>query len=324
MTKTFKKSVAFLSAAVMVMAMLLYFPGGTFSNIDWGLKASAEGIPMNEPSKDGDVYQIGTAAELYWFAGLVNGTLDGVTQNTAAHAKLTANITVNEGVLKSDGTVNSGSFTSWTPIGNISVKYTGEFDGNGKTISGLYFDDGNINYVGLFGYVGSGGNVSNVGIVDSYFNGKYHVGGVCGNNEGGTIQNCYNTGAVNGSENVGGVCGDNIKSKLDSKSTIENCYNTGAVSGSECVGGVCGYNYNGTITNCYFDSNNYDGDAVGDIYGGTITDVAGKTTNAFEKGEVCYLLQSGQEKDSGSGEAPKVWGQTIVKCSPFVRQCGII
>lgn len=33
-----------------------------------------------------DVYEIDNAGKLYWFAGLVNGTLDGVTQNTAAHA----------------------------------------------------------------------------------------------------------------------------------------------------------------------------------------------------------------------------------------------
>ena len=146
MTKTLKKSVAFLSAAVMVMAMLLYFPSGTF-NIDFGLKASAEEITPSQPT-DGDgtstnPYKIGTAAELYWFAGLVNGTLDGVTQNTAAHAKLTANITVNNNVLV-DGalnTTNSGSFTSWTPIGTMSNPYTGTFDGQNNTISGLYFNN---------------------------------------------------------------------------------------------------------------------------------------------------------------------------------------
>ena len=278
------------------------------------LAEGAADFTPSQPSGDGsstNPYQISNAAELYWFAGLVNGTLDGVTQKTAAHAKLTANITVNEGVLKSDGTVNSGSFTNWTPIGNYDNQYTGTFDGQNNTISGLYFDNGNTNNVGLFGYVGSGGNVSNVGIVNSYFNGKYRVGGVCGNNDGGTIQNCYNTGAVSGSKYVGGVCGQNLKSQYNLKSTIEDCYNTGAVSGSSYVGGVCGYNYNGTITNCYFDSDNYGGDAVGSTDGGPITDVEGKTTKVFESGEVCYLLQLGQENDSESGKAPMVWGQTI-------------
>ena len=324
MTKTVKKSVAFLSAAVMFMAMLLYFPGGTFSNIDWGLKASAAtAITPSQPTGDGSVgspYQIGTAAELYWFAAQVN------SGSTTINAVLTANITVNTGVLNTNG-----SFTSWTPIGNYDNQYTGTFNGNGKTISGLYFDDGNTNYVGLFGCVGSGGNVSNVGIVDSYFNGKqsvggvcgenygtikncyntgavsgngYYAGGVCGNNYNSTIQNCYNTGAVSGQWKVGGVCGENYNS------TIQNCYSTGTVSGWDKIGGVCGYNDGSTITNCYFDSDNYSGGA-GHIYSGTITNVEGKTTTQFESGEVCYLLQSGQENDSESGKAPMVWGQTI-------------
>ena len=301
-------------------------------------EGAADFTPTKPTAGDGsstNPYQISNANELYWFAALVNGTLtDGTAQSTAAWAKLTANITVNNNVLV-DGalnTTNSGSFTSWTPIGNYSSQYTGTFDGQNNTISGLYFDNGNTRYVGLFGCVGSGGNVSNVGIVDSYFNGNRYAGGVCGNNygtikncyntgavsgndnhaggvcgynNGGTIQNCYNTGAVSGKWKVGGVCGYNYNS------TIQNCYSTGTVSGWSNIGGVCGYNDGSTITNCYFDSYNYSEDAVGHIYSGTITYVEGKTTTQFESGEVCYLLQSGQENDSESGKAPMVWGQTI-------------
>ena len=69
MTKKLKRPLAFLSAFVMVMALLLYFPSGTFSNIDWGIKASAVEMTPEEPkTDDSGVYQIGTAAELYWFA----------------------------------------------------------------------------------------------------------------------------------------------------------------------------------------------------------------------------------------------------------------
>lgn len=39
----------------------------------------------------------------------------------------------------------------------------------------------------MFGY--NSGTIKNVGVVDSYFNGKENVGGVCGYNEGGTIKN---------------------------------------------------------------------------------------------------------------------------------------
>ena len=79
------------------------------------------------------VYEISNAGQLYWFAGLVNGTLDGVEQNTLANAVLTANITVNENLLDSlqydtEGHVSNGSdFITWTPIadwmGNRTTQY---------------------------------------------------------------------------------------------------------------------------------------------------------------------------------------------------------
>ena len=132
--------------------------------------------PTKPSSGDGsssNPYQISSAAHLYWFAGLVNGTITGVDKNPAACAKLTANITVNSGVLKSDGTINSGSvsgFTAWTPIGQGTNSFNGTFDGNGKTISGLHLDNADMDYIGLFGF--SYGTIQNVGVVDSYFHGK--------------------------------------------------------------------------------------------------------------------------------------------------------
>ena len=176
-------------------------------------------------------YAIDFAGQLYWFAGLVNGTLEGVTRNKSANAVLTDNITVNEGVLDTNGKPNSGTFRNWTPICEFDMNddtgYSGTFDGNNKTISGLYFNDTNTGFVGLFGDFS--GTVKNVGIVDSYFNGKAYVGGVCGSTRRGTIQNCYNTATVNGTNAVGGVCG-----YMD-YSGIINCYNVGAVSGGSNV-----------------------------------------------------------------------------------------
>lgn len=235
-----------------------------------------------------DYYAIENASQLYWFAGLVNGDskvcTGSVNKNTGAKAVLTADITVNTDVLNENGELNAtnaNTFKEWTPIGNEDNKYTGTFDGNGKTISGLYFHDSGANYVGLFGY--SSGTIKNVGVVDPYFNGKENVGGVCGYNNGGTIENCYNRGTVSGSSNcVGGVCGF-------STGTITNCYNTGD------VGGVCGAN-SGTITNCYC----LDSQETPSNDGTTF-----KTTEQFASGEVCYLLNNG--KTDGS----QVWYQTI-------------
>ena len=300
-----KKITAFMSVVAMLFSMLLYFPSGIFS-IDFGLKASAATITLSQPSGDGtsdSPYQIGTAAELYWFADRVNN--ENSTYGSA-NAVLTANIVVNKNVLNENGELNSGDFTSWTPIGwydyvtDVFYSYAGTFDGQNHTISGLYFNDTNIYCVSLFGF--NRGTVKNVGVNDSYFNGKEYVGGVCGANEG-TITNCYNKGAVSGIGFVGGVCGYNYKGE------ITNCYSTGEVSGSNNVGGVCGHNFF-EITNCYYDSTVYSGDAVGYNHGTTVTNVNGKTTAQYNSGEVAYLLSQGCTIGETTYDG-SVWGQTI-------------
>lgn len=237
---------------------------------------STRSITPAKPLGDGteeNPYQIGTAEELYWFAGMVNGTLtDDTAQNTGAWAELTADIIIPEG-------------ETWTAIGNYEsvsydnddpkfpvfqiVSYTGTFDGKGYTISNLNsYEEYGSRSGGLFGNIGADGTVKNVGILDSVIDhltansSSYRIspfccaGGICGYN-GGTIENCYSTAEVinynffsyRGFEvnidRVGGVCGYN-------GGTIKNCYNTGSVSsdGNSYIGGVCGYN-NGTIINCY-------------------------------------------------------------------------
>ena len=256
-----------------------------------------------DDSKDA-VYEISNAGQLYWFAGLVNGTLSGVTQNTSANTVLTMDIVVNENVLKPDGTVNEGTFKEWTPItGSSNSTYSGIFDGQNHTISGLYFNQEDSYDVGLFGR--NNGKIANAGILDSYFYGTSKVGGVCGNNYTGTITNCYNTSSVSGLGTLGGVNGWNTGiitncyntgnvsgssgfvggvSGYNSKGTIINSYNAGSVSGLECVGGVSGINYTGSITDCYnignvSGSEGYVGGVNGYNDGGTIT-------NSYNAGSV--------------------------------------
>lgn len=117
---------------------------------------------INEDGTKDAVYEISNAGQLYWFAGLVNGTLSGVAQNKSANAVLTADIVVNANVLKSDGTLNEGTFKEWTPIATSASPYTGIFDGQNHTISGLYFNQENSYDVGLFGR--NNGKIANAGI----------------------------------------------------------------------------------------------------------------------------------------------------------------
>ena len=274
-----------------------------------GASADYSGTPEKPAQGDGtvdDPYKISSAENLYWFAGLVNGTLTDVEKDTDAHAVLTDNITINTGVLKTDGSLNSGSFTQWAPICGKKIgdydytEYTGTFDGQGYTISGLYYD-GSGKYVGLFGYVGSSGRVQNVNVADSYIssnNGARHTGGVCGHNRG-TITNCSFSGNVtcnNSPTYVGGVCGWNA-------GTTENCYNAGSVTsvGSyTCVGGVCGYNGSGsTIRNCY-NTGAVNGENTGDGYffaGG----VCGSNDSLDRQSTITNCYNTGSVTVSGSG-----------------------
>lgn len=283
------------------------------------------------------VYEISNAGQLYWFAGLVNGTLDGIEQNTLANAILTANITVNENLLDSlqydtEGNVsNRSDFITWTPIadcmGDNITQYSGTFDGNNKTVSGLYFN-GNSIRIGLFGSSEADGNIKNVGVVDSYFKGNDSVGGVCGNNAG-TITNCYNAGnltAIESSATIGGICGYN------NGGTIANCYNTGTVTATgpvASVGGVCGSSiapisncYNiGTVTAASSDADisgicGYNFGPVKNCYylADTEDENGGKTAAQFASGEIAYLLSQGCTVGEGEDAVTysgSVWGQEL-------------
>ena len=259
---------------------------------------------MNGDGSKDAVYEISNAGQLYWFAGLVNGTLSGVEQNTSANAVLTTDIVVNKNVLKSDGTLNEGTFKEWTPIATSASPYTGVFDGQNHTISGLYFNQEDSYDVGLFGR--NNGKIANAGILDSYFYGTSKVGGVCGNNYTGTITNCYNTGSVSGFGTLGGVSGYNYTGSItncyntgnvggssgfvggvsgcNSKGTIINSYNAGSVSGLECVGGVSGDNDTGSITDCY-NIGSVSG-SEGNVGGVNGYNNGGTITNSYNAGSV--------------------------------------
>ena len=220
---------------------------------------------INEDGSKDSVYEISNAGQLYWFAGLVNGTLPEVQQDRFANAVLTNDIIVNENVLV-DGEVASdiSGFRNWTTIagriqrGNILYGYDGIFDGQNHSISGIYCELSNMNvaYGGFFGLNEPESIVRNLSMKDSYIawnkSGYARVGGIVGMTYG-RIQGCSFDGLVNGSGDVGGICGEN-------NGIIIDCYNSGRVeideSSSGACGGICAINStnpsnSGTIEKCY-------------------------------------------------------------------------
>ena len=281
-------------------------------------------------SKD-NPYQIATMENLMWFADYVNSTKD----NASACAILTADITMNTNVLNSSGNLNSGTFDAWTPIGGHTVDYAGEFNGNGHTISGLYFKNTGTNNVGLFGKVTGNAYIHDLGVKDSYFYGRNHVGGICGDFASGRIENCWSGAYVMAHEyDAGGISGSCYVN-----ASIANCYNIGDVSTYEekdgkvqdqRFGGICGSVYSSSATysidNCYTlksrsipqDGDPYEGlpHVSGDcdkIYGflvdncpaSKIHDSYVKDAAAFVGGEVCYRLNRGVTDGS------QKWYQTL-------------
>ena len=226
---------------------------------------------------DGDgYYEISTADELYAFAAAVNGG------NRAINGKLTANIVVNQNMLTADGKLNGNgsNFRVWIPIGNTTYPYMGAFEGNGNTVSGLYFNDSSSYDIGLFGRVYEVGKVQNVGVVDSYFNGKGTIGGVVGTNYG-TVENCYSGTTVGGIDHsIGGVVGSN-----NPDGTVRNCHSVGSVnSTASYVGGVVGFNHaDGIVENC---SNTGTVSNDGNFVGGVVGDNYGTVQNCYNTGAV--------------------------------------
>ncbi|MCF2576584.1 fimbrillin family protein [Phocaeicola barnesiae] len=245
-------------------------------------------------SEDGKTYEVYNAEGLKNIAKLVN---DG---NTGIDITLTGNIDL-KGI-------------DWTPIGKDDNKaYTGTFDGNGKTITGLTVT-GSYKYAGLFGDIDENGTVKNVvleGVQITSDNSSGYAGGVAGDSWG-TIENCSVSGSVSGTTFAGGVVGSQwggsitgcnssatvkgvifaggIAGETNSGASLTGCYATDDVTvendgtNNSHAGGVVGYNGGGTLTACY---------ATGNVIGtGTGTDpiYVGGVTGSNDLGTLtaCY------------------------------------
>ena len=125
--------------------------------------------------------------------------------------------------------------------------FSGVFDGNGHAV--LHLTITGKSHLGLFGQLGSGAKVRDLGVVDVNVTGSYYaVGGLVGNNFGGGITACYSTGAVTGYTHVGGLTGYNEIGEI--AASYSACAVSATLSGNQRVGGLVGVNA-GRITTSY-------------------------------------------------------------------------
>lgn len=203
----------------------------TYAGAGW------DGTTKTAPTQDeSGVYQIGTAAELAWFADAVNGG------QTAISAKLTANINLNG--------------KTWTAFGKYDYKlegksgFAGTLDGDRHIVSGLKSTEG------LVSCLSSAGTVKNLTVIGTV-SGSSHMGGIAATSYG-AVENCLFDGTVttSSSTSAGGIVGRALNGNH-----IVNCVNTGNIKNTYAyynsalnIGGIVGYTY-GTVENCYSTGN---------------------------------------------------------------------
>jgi hypothetical protein len=190
----------------------------------------------------------------------------------------------------------------WQPIAVSSNNETfvGTFDGQGYEIKDLFINRLSEGEVGLFGYIGEGGIVKNVGLVNADVTGGRAVGALVGASYRATVSNCYATGSIIGVETLGGMVGTGMASTVrdsyctcsvrrtlefggfaigglvgenvgvgNSEGTISNCYATGSISGERHVGGLVGImNRDSIISDSYFTGSVTGNEYVGGLVGG--------------------------------------------------------
>ena len=182
-----------------------------------------------------------------------------------------------------------------TPIGRefdpgaldpLTISFTGVFDGKGHRVRNATIQLPHYGYHGgLFGHVGEA-RIENLGVQNVSVSGGFMLlGGLCGYNESGVINNCFASGAVTGGEHssyIGGLCGLN-------KGTIKNCHaqvEVNAGANTSYIGGLTGCNFFGSITDSFAAgkvTGSYSSSEVGGLAG---LNAIASISNSYATGDV--------------------------------------
>ena len=253
------------------------------------------------------------------------GCAESANNNVCSGYELAADLDFDT---NSNGNADSGDTywnngAGWTPIGDITTAFSTTFDGGGYKLSNLHInasttaEDATPDIGGLFGRIGSGGTVKNLGLEDanvtvsSTQEDVIFVGALVADNRG-TVFGVWSSGSITGSTdrvstaawvNAGGLVGRNDKGGSGntayegivrasySHATITGKGNAQTTGAEARVGGLVGTN-KGTIsasfatgnvsaTNATSGQKLYIGDA-----GGLVGDNRGTVIAAYATGAV--------------------------------------
>ncbi|MEG1762088.1 MAG: T9SS type A sorting domain-containing protein [Bacteroidales bacterium] len=229
-----------------------------------------------EPNKKKE-YQIRTAEELAWISAVYNGAVISSEKNI-----LPSKINFQSETILLMNDIDLSAY-QWVPIGAENNAFAGIFDGRFYNIKNLNLHILKEN-IGFFGQISSRAILRNFGIIGKgSTTGLASVGGICGVNDGGLIENCHNSNPILGQgSNVGGIVSIN-----QTKGIVQNSYNTGLIKSIESgsVGGIVGINQSESlIRECY-----NTGDIMGEKQGiGGIAGLGGmgEISNCYNKGVI--------------------------------------
>ncbi len=300
MKKNFKTKVIAILLAILTVTAVIPFAAMSTSAAAWN-GSTASSFESGSGTED-DPYIIKTAEQLALLAKNVN---DG-RGYMGSYFKLESDIVLGTSSVKR----NWPGIGQWYVNSNGNdefIEFNGTFDGNGKTISGLFVSVSGQRGAGLFGCL-NGATIKNLKIKGADIRSESRAGILASCSFYGRIENCSVDGKVVGDELVGGISGYSVME------TISGCSSTASVDGAIDVGGIVGEGYYTDFNNCTNSGNvignQYVGGIVGDITEGSILNSknSGKVQTRTEQenyncgGIVGSALASNIDKCENSGE----------------------
>lgn len=194
--------------------------------------------------------------------------------------------------IEADSTVNWNEGKGFKPIGTWEKPFKGTFDGQNHIISGLFIDNSEKDYTGLFGIVTSPAKIKNLIIVDSIIIGYYYIGAIAGTVVDSeceitecAVAGCY-IGGISEYDSIGGFVGGH-------SGKISRCFAEDILVNGETAnygaGGIVGLNYGGNITDSFMFGSLVTGNSfVGGLVGYQIDNEKSFDTNIMN----CYSSAS--------------------------------
>lgn len=245
-----------------------------------------DNVVVYEDGATVEVIEIGTVSELQALRDAVNNS------NTSYAGK----------IVRLTADLDLSSVSNWEPIGNVasypSKSFSGTFDGNGKTISGLTVDDQTVNWgcAGLFGSI-TNGSIANLTLTNVNIQSHHYAGGIVAYKGDGTsvsIKNCHviggtitstpelqSGGSYDNGDKVGGILGYAANPITIYECSVKNV----TLTAYRDLGGVAGYTGGGTVEDCEVSEvalvqDNTNGYKSGDMSSTVGEVVGGRSANA--------------------------------------------